>query len=156
MTVGPRPGTLMNQDLRVEHAMESVKYRVYPETPFEEVVDLMVRREIHAVPVVGEGYEVLGIITAGDALAQVLREEPGGVARWEPRGPSLTARDVMSRSILCVSEDELLSEAAQTMVNRHVEQLPVVRDSELVGFLTREGLLRALHADGAWKSEEGA
>jgi CBS domain-containing protein len=35
------------------------------------------------------------------------------------------------------------------MVNRDVEQLPVVRDSELIGFLTREATLRALHTGGA-------
>jgi CBS domain-containing protein len=51
----------------------------------------------------------------------------------------------MTRSVLCVSEDQALSEAANMMVNRDVEQLPVVREGELVGFVTRESILRALH-----------
>ena len=139
----------MAEDLLVEHALESVRYRVFPETPINEVIDLITRRGIHAVPVVGEGYEVLGIITAGDALAEVLKDGPSRKGtEGEPREP-LTARDVMTRTVLCVSEDQLLSEAAHMMVNRDVEQLPVVRDSELIGFITRDAILRALHTGSA-------
>jgi CBS domain-containing protein len=126
--------------LLVEHALKPAQYRVYPDTPLAEVVDLMVRREVRAVPVVGEQYEVLGIITSGDALHRVLNERQGA-----PVDEELLARDVMTRAVLCVSEDQLLVEAANTMVMRDVEQLPVVRDGEFVGFVTRDTILRALH-----------
>lgn len=139
--------TELQARLRVEDALESVRYRVAADTPLEEVVDLMVREGVRALPVVGDGAEVLGIITSGDALAQVLREGPperaiGGARR------DLTARSVMTRTVLCVSEDQRLAEAAQMMVNRKVEQLPVVRDGELIGIVTRDGILRALHPAG--------
>lgn len=133
--------------LLVEDATVPVQYRVYPSTPFGEVVDLMIRRDVHAVPVVGEGYEVLGIVTTGDALEDVLRRRRPGHGEQGSRGDSeaLTARDFMKRSVLCVSEDQALVDAATMMVNRDVEQLPVVRDGELVGFVTRQSILRALH-----------
>ena len=67
-----------DHQLLVENALVPVQYRVYPETPLSEVVDLMVRRELRALPVVGENFEVLGIITSGDALGQVLLERPAG------------------------------------------------------------------------------
>lgn len=132
--------------LRVENVVRPVRYRVYPETPLSEVIDLMVRRGLHAVPVVGEGYEVLGIITTGDALRQVLRESPGDDTD-EPADDALTARDVMTRAVLCVSESQPLLDAARMMLNRKVEQLPVVRDGELVGLITRDTILHAIHAD---------
>jgi CBS domain-containing protein len=50
----------------------------------------------------------------------------------------------MTRAVLCVSEDQELREVAQLMVNRDVEQLPVVRDGQLVGFITRDSVLAAL------------
>ena len=126
--------------LLVQHALKPAQYRVYSDTPLAEVVDLMVRREVRAVPVVGERYEVLGIITSGDALHCVLKERPGA-----PVVKELLARDVMTRAVLCVSEDQLLVDAANTMVMRDVEQLPVVRDGEFIGFVTRDTILRALH-----------
>lgn len=129
--------------LRVEHAVEPAQYRVYPDTPLAEVVDLMVRREARAIPVIGEQYEVLGIITTSDALGQMLNEGTGEGAfdEDEPR----TARDIMTRAVLCVSETEPLAEAGRMMVNRKVEQLPVVRDGELIGLITRDAVLQALH-----------
>jgi CBS domain-containing protein len=134
-----------DDELKVEAALTPVSYRVYPDTPLDEVLDLMVRRELHAVPVVGEGYEVMGIITAGDALRDLLpRRQSAAADDTTPDGVGRTARDVMTRTVMCVSEDESLMDAASLMVNRGVEQLPVVREGELVGFLTRDAVLRVL------------
>jgi len=129
--------------LVVEDALVGVQYRVYPTTPMVEVVDLIVRRGVHAVPVVGERYEVLGILTSGDALEFFLRR--GGRDADRAGVSTLAARDFMTRTVLCVSEEQSLSEAANMMVNKDVEQLPVVREGELVGFVTRDSILRALH-----------
>jgi CBS domain-containing protein len=129
----------------VEDALTPLKYRIYPDTPLLEVVDLMVRRGLSAVPVVGESYEVLGIVTVGDALKHLIPRVRGGEEAG--RGSSskeLTARDVMTRTVMCVSEDQSLIEAANLMVNRDVDQLPVVREGELIGFLTRDAILKVL------------
>lgn len=130
--------------LLVEDALVPVKYRVYPDTPLTEVVDLMTRRGVRAVPVVGEQYEVLGILTAGDALQHLLRTGRQGEEE-EPVGRNAArAREVMTRTVLCISEDQALVEAANILVNRDVEQLPVVREGELIGFVTRDTVLKAL------------
>ncbi len=130
--------------LLVEDALVPVKYRVYPDTPLAEVVDLMTRRGIRAVPVVGEQYEVLGILTAGDALGHLLRAGRQGEEEQSVDRGTARAREVMTRTVLCVSEDQALVEAATMLVNRDVEQLPVVRDGELIGFVTRDTVLKAL------------
>ena len=137
--------------LLVQDATEAARHLVHPETPLSEVLDLMVREDIGAVPVVGESMEVLGIITSGDALDQILRESPAEGP--ETRSDPLTARDVMTRTVLCVSESEPLLEAAQTMVKRKVEQLPVVREGQLIGLVTRDAILRALHLGIAGRPE---
>ena len=143
----------MTTSLLVESALEAVKYRVYPDTPVSEVIDLMVRRGARAIPVVGEQYEVLGIITTGDALREVVRdgsaEESGAEAGEGPR----LARDVMTRAVLCVSETQPLADAARMMANRKVEQLPVVRDGELIGLITRDAILHAMHGEGDMNEE---
>jgi len=140
-----------SEPLLVEDAIEPVSHRISPDTPLEDVVDLIVRRRVGAVPVVGERSEVLGIITTGDALDQVLR----GSTTEDGMSGDLTARDVMTRSVLCVSEGQPLFEAAHMMVHKRVEQLPVVRDGELIGMITRSKVLRALHLGTTELEEEG-
>lgn len=148
----------LHDRLLVEDALTPLKYRIYPDTPLLEVVDLMVRRGLRAVPVVGESYEVLGIVTVGDALKHLLprsraAEEGGPRGGEAPR--ELSARDVMTRTVMCVSEDQNLLEAANLMVNRDVEELPVVREGELIGFLTREAILRMLFGNEESAPAEG-
>ena len=134
----------MIPNLLVEDALEAVDHRVRPDTPLSEVVDLMVRLAIGAVPVVGDGAEVLGIVTSGDALGQLMHESSGLDTE-----EALTARDVMTRSVMCVSEGQPLIEAAHMMLHKDVDQIPVARDGRLVGIVTRTNVLRALHQRNA-------
>lgn len=128
--------------LRVEDAIEPASHRLSPDTPLSDVIDLIVKRRVGALPVLGERSEVLGIITSGDALDQMLR---GSTKDGPAAGEPLKARDVMTRTLLCVSEGQSLIEAAHMMVHKKVEQLPVVRDGEFLGMITRSRVLRALH-----------
>jgi CBS domain-containing protein len=136
----------VREHLLVEDSLEPLQYRIYPETPVREAAELMVRRELHAVPVVGEDLGVLGIISVGDALENLLPTTgPEGERGEGGEVPDeLTARDIMTRTVLCVSEDESLLTAGKLMVNRDVEQLPVVREGELIGFVTRAAILKRI------------
>lgn len=129
--------------LLVEDALTPVRFRVYPDTSLVAVIDLIVRHGLDRVPVVGEAHELLGVITAGDVLEELL-------PRWRSSGEKPTApadavaREVMQRSVMCVSEDQSLVDAANLMVNRDVNALPVVREGVLVGFLHRDTVLKSL------------
>jgi CBS domain-containing protein len=136
----------LRRSLRVEDVMAPLSYRIYPDTPVDEVLDLIARRRLDAVPVVDERLQVLGVISAADALQHALRRrgKGGGPGGRPPDRPGPTAREIMTRSVLCVSEDQELVDAAQLMAHRDASQLPVVREGEMVGFLTRDGVLSAL------------
>jgi CBS domain-containing protein len=135
---------IQNQ-LLVADGLSPLRYRVYADTPLKEVVGLMVRRGMRAVPVVGTKLEFLGLITSGEAIRHLLPERLTGGKAVQGVGDVL-AKEVMTRSIMCVSEDQSLVEAANLMVNKGVSQLPVVREGELVGMLTVDSALQLLFA----------
>ena len=139
-------GLELKERLKVGHVMTPLSYRVFPHTPLDEVVDLMSRKGLRALPVVGDDLQVVGIVTAGEALRYAVQKKSRGQS--EERTESAlagTARDVMIRSVMCVAEDEELRDAARTMVNKDMGQLPVVREGEIVGILTRDAVLKALY-----------
>jgi CBS domain-containing protein len=55
----------------------------------------------------------------------------------------------MARSVLCLSEDQTLSDVANLMSAKDVERFPVVREGVVVGMLTRADLIRRFVSPGA-------
>lgn len=126
------------------HQVESVG----ADASVRDVVDLMVRRRVRAVPVVGEKGEVVGMITERDIMQALLPQIPRA-GEEKPAGEEVEARvqfarEIMTRSVLCISEDVGLEEAANMMINKDVEQLPVVSEGKLTGIVTRADMIRKL------------
>jgi CBS domain-containing protein len=135
--------------LAVRDIMSQAVDYTTPGAPLRAAVDLMIRKRLRALPVVGEKHEVLGIISERDIMRGLLPRIPRAgdseeSAAEHARTEALRVRDVMSRSVLCVSDDLGLEEAANMMINKDVEQLPVTGDGKLVGFLSRGDLIRKL------------
>lgn len=123
-----------------------------------EVVQLLLRRNVKAVPVVDGQRHVVGIITGGDLLErgdmdlrlsvkrelapEALRDRLRALAR-SPRA----ARDVMTGHVQTVQESSDLATVVRLMAERKIKRLPVVNTSkELVGIVSRADVLRAVAA----------
>jgi CBS domain-containing protein len=119
---------------------------VTPATSVRDTVDLMLRRRLRAIPVVGEKLEVLGIISEWDIMRGLLPQIPraGQESGTDIVPETLRVRDIMTRSVLCISEELGLEEAANMMINKDVEQFPVTSEGKLSGFLTRSDIIRKL------------
>jgi CBS domain-containing protein len=119
---------------------------VTPATSVRDAVDLMLRRRLRAIPVVGDKQEVLGIISEWDIMRGLLPQIPrAGQDTGSDAVPgTLRVKDIMTRSVLCISEELGLEEAANMMINKDVEQFPVTSEGKLTGFLTRSDIIRKL------------
>lgn len=132
--------------LAVRDVMMGGVHPIPPHTPVKEAVQILLRRRVRAVPVVGEKGEVLGLVSERDimrALMPVPRAN-STVEADQPPPADLRVRDIMTRSVLCVPEDLALAEAATMMVNKDIGVLPVVADGALVGIITRGEIIRKL------------
>ena len=83
---------------------------------------------------------------------ELLRDLPGhylhragGVnALQPPAAARRTVLDIMTLQVLCVAPEPLLAEGASLMLNKNVDRVPVVKDDQLVGSLTRGYIVRKL------------
>lgn len=146
--------------MKVRDVMTSTVVTATPETPFPELVDLLLRHGISGLPIVDASGQLVGIVTEADLvskeayggrprrLLEVLADlVAGGETRWAVKGKGRTAAEVMTRSVETARPDEGLREAARRMVERGVKRLPVVEHGRLVGIVSRTDLLRTLHRD---------
>jgi len=145
----------------VGDVMSTAVTSVASETPLREAASKMLARRLRAVPVIGKNSEVVGMLTDEHLLHFLLPQTVSDLstghyraikrrakgARTTPADPgSAAVREVMDRSVLCLSEDQTLSDVANLMNNKEVDRFPVVREGTVVGFLTRADLIRRLVA----------
>ena len=147
-TIVARNDVVIRAELTVHDLMSRRVYSVSPDTPLSEVARLMTRHHRRAVPVVSDGGEVIGLVTQLELLQQFLPQLLGtGVLAADEEQPlqDVETRDVMQRSVLCLSEDQLISDVKATMLGKGgVPYFPVVREGKLVGFLSRTDLVTKL------------
>jgi CBS domain-containing protein len=134
--------------LLVRDLMRAQVVTLRPEETLEAAASQLQRHGVEALPVVSETGEVVGLLSYRELLRNLVpgyvQRVAAGSAPAEARAPLV--RDIMVRSVLCVSEDQTLADAAQLLAARDVERVPVVREGVLRGFVTRADLVRRLLA----------
>jgi len=148
-------GIELRDYLEVRDVMVHRRLYVSPDTKLKEAARLMATASVPSLPVLSDTGEVLGMVGQKELLRHLLpvyvkritgEESPegNGDASDEPDPNELPVRDVMDRSVLCISEDQTIGEIATMMLSRNMDRFPVVRDGRLVGFLTRGDMVRRL------------
>jgi CBS domain-containing protein len=154
LAVAPFVETEVHEELAVGDVMVPQQLSARPETSLGAVSELMLAHNLAALPVVSDDNEVLGMVTDRELLRFLLpayvrrvsaEGRPGHAEAADATDPhELPVRDVMDRSVLCVSVSQPLAEVASTMISRGADQLPVVRDGAFVGVLTKGNIIRRL------------
>ena len=133
---------------------------VDPETEVADVAQLLLDHRISAVPVVRAGH-LVGIVSEGDLLRRHETGTERGRRSWWLRllspvdemaheyiqAHGLRARDVMTTPVVTVTEDTPVSEIANLLEHERIKRVPVMRDDEIVGIVSRANLLHAVAAE---------
>jgi CBS domain-containing protein len=141
--------------VRVEQVMTKNVTTVQPEALLAEVVEKLLDKAYSALPVVGEGNRLVGIISDTDLLERgdmevsisLKRASDPALARSlisRLRQNKRTVAEVMTADPVTIGPIASLSEAARLMGKRNLKRLPVVEAGKrLVGMLSRFDILTA-------------
>ncbi|MCW3841571.1 CBS domain-containing protein [Micromonospora yasonensis] len=137
---------------RVDDVMTRDVATVREETPYRQIVDVLIRRGISAVPVVDSFDRVLGVVSEADLLHKVERSGHPDERRVfkgrrrrtaREKAGALVAGDLMTAPAVTTTPPASLPAAARLMDREAVKRLPVLDDlGRLVGIVTRSDLLR--------------
>ena len=122
--------------MHVRDLMTTDVVAVAPPTTTRDAARMMFRYRVSGLPVVDADDHVLGIITEGDFLAMELQRTDEGVA-------PATVGEAMSHSVLSVSPDLEVMEAARYMHAKSVKRVVVAEEGRMVGVLSRFDIVAA-------------
>ena len=143
--------------MKAKDVMTSPVVSIEPDASIWQAVRIMLQRHISGLPVIDQKGALVGIVTEGDFL----RRAETGTQRRRPRwleyliGPGRLAdeytrahgrkvSEIMTADPLTISEDTPLDEIVRLMEKRQIKRLPVVRDQQVVGIVSRANLVHAL------------
>jgi CBS domain-containing protein len=149
--------------MKIEDIMTKDVVSVKPDTPVDEIANLLVEHNIGGVPVVDEDRRVVGIVNESDLFLKekgipfsaikvpMLFEqwvEPEKLLEIFAEAHLHTARDVMTEPVVCVEEQDTIPHVAFLMARHDIKHVPVVRDEALVGIVTRQDIIRFMALKG--------
>ena len=128
--VGPIPrlvGEVMTREIKT----------LAPDQSFTAVVSLLAGNNFHHIVIAVDGY-LMGVLSNRDFYRQL-----GRVSDWSAK----KVGEIMITNAITTTPETLLSEAAEQMLSRRVDCLPVVTEAgKLVGLLTSTDIMRLFKA----------
>jgi CBS-domain-containing membrane protein len=114
--------------VKVKEIMTTRVITVTGDTPVTAIAALLRENRISGVPVVDSRGVVVGLVSEYDLLART----------------GETARDVMTSSVITVSEDTDVEDVRLLLVERRIRRLPVTSGERLTGIVSRGDVVALL------------
>ncbi|GBQ30206.1 CBS domain-containing protein [Gluconacetobacter azotocaptans] len=142
--------------MQVKDVMTSPAICVEPTQSVADAIRLMVAHKISGLPVITEKGHLVGILTEGDLMRRSeletaghswfgdLFRSSGRQAEDYVHSHGRKVADIMSERLVSVGPETPLRDAVATLMLQHIRRLPVVKNGQVVGMLSRADVLRAL------------
>lgn len=135
----------MLENVKVSEWMSSPAITVAPDTPLKSAHQIMKDRRVRRLPVVARG-RLVGILTIGD-IREASPSDATSLSVWELNylWDQLKVEQVMTKSVVTVTPDTSILEAARLMLEKKISGMPVVNpQGDVVGILTESDVFKML------------
>lgn len=148
--------------MRAHDVMVSPVVTVTPSASVRDVAKLLLERRISAVPVVDTQGKLVGIVSEGDLVRRVeigtdrhrswwllLLADERTLAADYIKTHSRKVEDIMTRNVITATPETPLSEIARLLEKHRIKRVPIVRNGQLVGIVSRSNLVQAVASSGS-------
>jgi len=129
-----------NQLVLVSDWMTTRLITFKPEQPIYEVIDKLLSNRISGAPVVNDKNEVVGVISEGDCLKEIVKGKYDNI-------PTLAGKvsDHMTTNVMTIEPSKNVFEVGQTFLNLRLRRLPVIdKFGKLIGQISQKDVMRAV------------
>lgn len=131
--------------MQVKDRMTLNPVTVTPDTPVSEALNIMRQNKVRRMPVLDKHGRLVGIVAEKDLL--YASPSPATSLNVYEIGyllSKLRIKEIMTRNVVTVTEEDPLEQAARVMVDNAVGALPVMRGDQLVGIITETDIFKVL------------
>jgi predicted transcriptional regulator len=133
----------MNTLERVGHAMTGSVLSIDVNEPASEVLRLFAGYPIHHLPVLS-GQKVVGMLSSADVMKLDALLPKGGVPADQFLNQRIRLATLMSKPVVTIRPERLLTDAAELMARHGIHALPVVNaQDDLLGIITTTDIIHA-------------
>lgn len=111
-----------------------------PEQRMHEVIETLLKHKISGGPVVNMDGELVGVISEGDCMKEVVRGKYNNM----PNLDGLVI-DHMSRNVISIPPETNIFDAARMFLEKRIRRFPVVSMGKLQGQISQKDIMRAVH-----------
>lgn len=127
------------QNVQVKDYMTKKLYTFTPDQPMSEVISTLTNRGISGGPVIDDSGNLVGMISEGDCLKQVVR----GLYNNSPNHNGVV-RDHMTTDVVTVDPDLNIFELAQKFLQLKLRRFPVMQNGKLLGQISQRDVMQAV------------
>lgn len=104
-----------------------------------QAIDILIKHRITGGPVVNENNELIGVLSEGDCLKEVVKGKYDNM-------PMLSGMvgDHMTKNVTTIPPEMNVFEAAQLFLSKRIRRFPVVKDGKLVGQISQRDVMKAV------------
>jgi len=119
--------------MKAREIMTAKVITVAEDTPVSQIAAVLRENRISGVPVIDASGGVVGLVSEHDLLAR----------------SGKVARDVMTSSVISVTEDTDVDDVRHLLVERRIRRVPVLSGSRLAGIVSRSDVIALLTTEWA-------
>tara|TARA_B110000046_G_scaffold24304_1_gene23433 strand:- start:791 stop:1240 length:450 start_codon:yes stop_codon:yes gene_type:complete len=110
-----------------------------PKQSIDEVVSILIFKGISGGPVVDDSNKLIGIISEGDCLKQIIKGKYNNL-------PTLNGlvEDHMVTEVKTLKQDNTIMEAAVAFLEQRIRRFPVLDNGTLVGQISQRDVMKAV------------
>ena len=106
----------------------------------DEVIQTLLKYKISGGPVVNDDNELIGVISEGDCMKEVVRGKYNNM----PNLNGMVAEH-MTRDVISIPPETNIFDAAKMFLDKRIRRFPVVNRGKLVGQISQKDIMRAVH-----------
>lgn len=136
--VAQAPAKKEAQAVRVEDYMTRRLITFHPDQTMDQVIKALTTKGISGGPVVDDQQRLVGIISEGDCLKEVVRGKYNNT-------PTLSGKvsEHMTSNVRTIDPEMNIFDVAKLFLELKLRRFPVIRDGKLLGQISQRDVMRA-------------